>query len=307
MSDVIVGPRRGMLDAVEPLVASARVTSPQERSQHPQPKPQPQPQPIVHFAPVSRDGVSTPAVAEGQRMTSPTRRRENERHVTLTKLPHEPLGCKLEHMILTGVKDRSPADRCGAAEFIGLRLTGINQITVATEQDLLNALRGLHEVERVTLQFSDVTQDSRWAPGVPYHAAHTPQEAFPPTYLHPPPEGRVAPLPPSTSPLLFGGGFGFGSPMHAEAPDPHRLGASSARARSAAVCARAGFSRPLSSDPTANTTYGSYFAVDRTPTKFQPPIKTAAPYLTRPLPDPVGVGDPNIGLSNATLPPWAGT
>eukprot|EP01060_Flectonema_neradi_P014257 TRINITY_DN20961_c0_g1_i1.p1 TRINITY_DN20961_c0_g1~~TRINITY_DN20961_c0_g1_i1.p1 ORF type:complete len:315 (+),score=36.36 TRINITY_DN20961_c0_g1_i1:46-945(+) len=241
---------------------------------------------------------STPA--DNRAGISPTRGRKRE--VTIIREVGEPLGLVLEHMILQDVKKGSPADRCGSASAIGLRLTVINNQPVESEQQLLDVLSGSTRLSMFSFLFEECSQDSRWSMGNPHHVMKTPvQEIYPPTYLHPPPEGRTVPLPTTTTPLFLAGGFGLGSP---DAP----LDVLSARARSEMVCARAyGGTGPLSSGiPGLASHTNTYRATDRSPFKFHPESPAIREYwdTVTEVPAPIGVGDSNVGLSNRTLPPW---
>ena len=227
--------------------------------------------------------------------SSPTRNTRDQRH-TVTVLRGERgtgLGCLLDKLIVTGVRDGSPSDRAGVKSFVGMRLTHVNGVAVESEAALLDLLTETEAEPYVQLHFANVVQDADWRSGVARHAASTPQLAYPPTYQHPPPEGRVDPYPPSSSPLLTG-------PVDydlSHGPGPAAL--HTARARSEAVCARVGLrasmtysaeglrgplTKTVGTHPSATSTY---FAVDRSPEKFHAMHASAsAPYRRRVYDDP---------------------
>eukprot|EP01062_Namystynia_karyoxenos_P006361 TRINITY_DN12223_c0_g1_i2.p1 TRINITY_DN12223_c0_g1~~TRINITY_DN12223_c0_g1_i2.p1 ORF type:complete len:693 (+),score=173.18 TRINITY_DN12223_c0_g1_i2:160-2238(+) len=62
--------------------------------------------------------------------------------VQLAKGAGEPLGLKLEDMLVTGVLDDSPADRCNAQQFLGWRLTHIDGERVGSTEEIAALSRG---------------------------------------------------------------------------------------------------------------------------------------------------------------------
>ena len=291
MSEIVLGPTR---DVFSELMSAEDMLGPAE-PQSPAPPP-PAPPPIL---PSKRRIVTPGASAENRAGISPTRGIKKE--ITVVRELGEPIGLILEHMIVQDVRKDSPADRCGGGAAIGLRLTVINNQPVQTEQQLLEILSSSSGLSMFSFLFEESGQDARWSMGTPYHSTKTPTRLYPPTYLHPPPEGRTAPLPTTTSPLLLAGGLGLGSP---DAP----LEVLSARARSEMVCSRAyGGTGPLSSGiPGLASRGNTYRATDRSPFKFHPESPAIREYwnAVTEVPAPIGVGDPGVGLSNSTLPPW---
>eukprot|EP01062_Namystynia_karyoxenos_P063434 TRINITY_DN56242_c0_g1_i1.p1 TRINITY_DN56242_c0_g1~~TRINITY_DN56242_c0_g1_i1.p1 ORF type:complete len:671 (+),score=168.93 TRINITY_DN56242_c0_g1_i1:86-2014(+) len=56
--------------------------------------------------------------------------------VQMVKGPNESLGLKLEEMVVTGVRDDSPADRCNVQQYLGWRLTHIDGERAASTNDV---------------------------------------------------------------------------------------------------------------------------------------------------------------------------
>ena len=267
--------------------------------------------------------VATPYTA--LRSQSPTRRSADQHNVvTIIRHRGEGLGCVLDSMMLADVKPNSPASAAGAQRFLGLRLTHVNSVAMNDAAHLLDTLENLQNSGFVTLQFGSIVEDASWRPGALRHAVATPAAAYPPTYLHPPMEGRMEPLPPSSTPLYRAVEYDIANSV--------KTSVHSARARSEAVCARVGMvhvptyppNHPRSEEVIENLyPTSTFFAVDRSPAKFTHDVIGDANGRIHAMAADIGdadrgldshhrrshlttrdgVGDPTVGLSNITLPP----
>eukprot|EP01065_Artemidia_motanka_P016231 TRINITY_DN19945_c0_g1_i1.p1 TRINITY_DN19945_c0_g1~~TRINITY_DN19945_c0_g1_i1.p1 ORF type:complete len:690 (+),score=167.53 TRINITY_DN19945_c0_g1_i1:123-2192(+) len=78
--------------------------------------------------------------------------------VQLAKQPHEGLGLKLDDMVLSEVRDGTPADRCNVHQFLGWRLTHVGGIRVTNMAEVMamtqqqESVRLRFEVEELTVR-----------------------------------------------------------------------------------------------------------------------------------------------------------